>query len=276
LYCGVQGESQANLAYQLTHQYVFERVQFGKAIIDHPDVRRTMLKMRAMARGLRALCLYTADLFDRKEEDEVGLLTPICKAYASDEAMRLSSDAVQSHGGYGFCTEYGIEQFMRDIKIAAIYEGTNAIQAIDFVMRKILKDNGKTFTALGKKIMTSMQKPEAQKLFSAELQTLGLSLQKAQEILGNFGKLAAAGKVDAVLLHCSDFLRYAGHVVTAWRLLDHAILAETKMAAANGEEKAFLQTKQQDFRIFCQFFLTENIGLGKLLSNTDIDLSYKA
>ncbi|HET9236808.1 MAG TPA: acyl-CoA dehydrogenase family protein [Oligoflexus sp.] len=276
LYCGVQGESQANLAYQLTHQYVFERVQFGKPIIEHPDVRRTMLKMRAMARGLRALCLYTADLFDRKEEDEVGLLTPICKAYASDEAMRLSSDAVQSHGGYGFCTEYGIEQFMRDIKIAAIYEGTNAIQAIDFVMRKILKDNGKTFGNLGKKIMASMQKPDAQKLFPAELQTLGLSLQKAQEILHNFGKLAMAGKMDAVLLHCSDFLKYAGHIVTAWRLLEHALLAESKMASASGEEKAFLQTKQQDFRIFCQFFVTENIGLGKLLANTDIDLTYKA
>ncbi len=274
LYCGVQGESQANLAYQLCTQYVYERVQFGKNIIDHPDVRRTMLKMRAMSRGLRALCLYTADLFDRKEEDEVGLLTPICKAYCSDEAMRLSSDAVQTHGGYGYCTEYGIEQFMRDIKIAAIYEGTNAIQAIDFVMRKILKDQGKTFASLGKKIMTSMQTPDAQRLFPAELQILGQSLQKAQEILGSFGKLAAANKIDAVLVHCSDFLRYAGHIVTAWRLLDHALLAESKLAAATGEEKAYLQTKKQDFKIFTQFYVTENIGLGKLLLITDIDMSF--
>ncbi|MCX6129365.1 MAG: acyl-CoA dehydrogenase, partial [Proteobacteria bacterium] len=257
LYCGVQGESQANLVYLLTDQYVRERVQFNKIILDHPDVRKTMLKMRAMARGLRALCLYTANLFDMNQDEEVGLLTPICKAYSSDEAMRLSSDAVQSHGGYGYCTEYGIEQFMRDIKIAAIYEGTNAIQAVDFVMRKILKDQGKTFAALGKKIMSSIAQPEAQKLFPDELQILGQSLQKAQEVLAQFGKLAAANKIDAILLHCSDFLKYSGHVVTAWRLLDHALLANKKLANAQGDEKAYLLTKLQDFRIFSHFFLTE-------------------
>jgi len=274
LYCGIQGESQANLALQLTSQYVKERVQFGKNIIDHPDVRRTMLKMRAMSRGLRALCLYTADLFDRKEVDEVGLLTPICKAYASDEAMRLSSDAVQCHGGYGYCSEYGIEQFMRDVKIAAIYEGTNAIQAVDFVMRKILKDQGATFSKLGKKIMATLQKPEAQKLYPEELQILAQSMQKSQEILANFGKLAASGKVDAVLTHCSDFLKYAGHVVTAWRLLEQALIADQKLADAKGEEKAYLESKKQDFKIFAHFYLTENIGLGKLMLKTDLDLSF--
>ena len=142
----------------LTEQYAKERSQFGKEIIHHPDVKRTLLKMRSMSRAMRALVLYTADLFDRahagqKElQDEIAFLTPICKAYCSDEGFQVAVDAIQTHGGYGFCSEYGIEQFARDLKIATIYEGTNGIQAIDFTMRKVLKDNAKTFMKIGTKI----------------------------------------------------------------------------------------------------------------------------
>lgn len=162
LYCGIQGESQANLAYMMAEKYVKERVQFSKEIIHHPDVRRNLLRMRAMSRGMRALCLYTANLFnkahgDQKYESIIGLLTPICKAYCSEQGFNVSSQALQAHGGYGYCTEYGVEQFVRDTQIAMIYEGTNGIQAIDFVMRKILKDGGKALSALTQEIVTSVQ-----------------------------------------------------------------------------------------------------------------------
>ena len=168
LLCGLQGESQANLVYELTHQYASERSQFGLEIKNHPDVKRTLLRMRAMSRGLRMLNFYTATLFERLEKGEkeieslIALLTPVCKSYASDEGFNVSVDAIQLHGGYGFCSEYGIEQFARDIKIATIYEGTNGIQAIDFVMRKILKDQGQTFMGLGKLIQTDLMNPAAQ------------------------------------------------------------------------------------------------------------------
>src|SRR5690606_8293178 len=164
LLCGVQGESQANLAYMLTEQYARERAQFGKEIIDLPDVKRLLLKMRAVSRGMRALNLYVGDLFDQMHagnaelENEIALLTPICKAYGSEEGFNVAVDAIQVHGGYGYCSEYGIEQFARDTKIATIYEGTNAIQAADFVMRKILKDKGVSFGVLGKKIQATLAK----------------------------------------------------------------------------------------------------------------------
>jgi alkylation response protein AidB-like acyl-CoA dehydrogenase len=106
LYVGLQGEAQANLAYMLTEQYVKERSQFGTEIVNHPDVKKTLLKMRAMARGLRALCLYQANLFDDakgnpEQEAEIGLLTPLVKSYCSDQGFFLASEAVQMHGGYG-------------------------------------------------------------------------------------------------------------------------------------------------------------------------------
>ena len=162
LYCGIQGESQGNLAYQMAEKYTKERSQFGKEIINHPDVRRNLLKMRAISRGMRALCLHTADLFYKVEDDQkvegiIGLLTPICKAYCSEQGFLVSSTALQAHGGYGYCSEYGVEQFVRDTQIAMIYEGTNGIQAIDFVMRKILKDGGKSLGLLTQDIVASVQ-----------------------------------------------------------------------------------------------------------------------
>ena len=104
-----------------------------------------------MTRGLRALNLYTADLFDKAHnnqdiEDMIAFLTPICKSIGSEAGFQICIDAIQVHGGYGYCSEYGIEQFSRDTKIATIYEGTNAIQALDFSTRKVLKDGGKTLS----------------------------------------------------------------------------------------------------------------------------------
>jgi len=124
LLCGIQGESQGNLAIMLTEQYIKERAQFGKEIINHPDVKRTFLKMRAMGRGLRSLIFYCSDLFDQLHNDpdnkqmerEIGFITPIIKSYASDQGFLICCDALGLHGGYGYCREYGIEQFVRDVK----------------------------------------------------------------------------------------------------------------------------------------------------------------
>ncbi len=279
LLCGVQGEAQANLAYMLTEQYARERVQFGKEIIHHPDVKRSLLKMRSMSRAMRALILYTADLFDRMHagdqsvHDEIAFLTPICKAYCSDEGFQVAVDAIQIHGGYGFCSEYGIEQFARDTKIATIYEGTNGIQAIDFTMRKVLKDNGKSFMKMGAKIQETMALPEAQ-FFKEELALINKNLEKAQQILQRFGKEASAHKMDAILFHATAFLSFSGNLVASWLLLKgacEAIRAEEK--TSNVEEKAYYQSKVLDFRFFVQQQLVKNVGLSYSLLSFTEDLS---
>lgn len=276
LLCGVQGESQANLAYMLTEQYARERAQFGKEIIDLPDVKRLLLKMRAVSRGMRALNLYVGDLFDQMHagnaelENEIALLTPICKAYGSEEGFNVAVDAIQVHGGYGYCSEYGIEQFARDTKIATIYEGTNAIQAADFVMRKILKDKGVSFGVLGKKIQATLAKAGE---FKAETVVIGQNLKDAQAMLENFGRLAAGGKFDAVLYHSHDFLIYCGNLVVAWRLLESALLANEKLSKAAGDEKDFLNSKVIDFKVFCQQFLSKNAGIAQSVLSFPEDFS---
>jgi alkylation response protein AidB-like acyl-CoA dehydrogenase len=278
LLCGVQGESQANLAYMLTEQYAHERGQFGKEIGEHPDVKRTLLKMRSMGRAMRALVLYTADLFDRAHddkslEDEIAFMTPICKAYCSDEGFAVAIDAIQTHGGYGFCSEYGIEQFARDVKIATIYEGTNGIQVVDFTMRKVLKDNAKTFMSVGAKIQKTMARPEAQ-VFREELALMGKNLEKAQLILERFGKEAKANKIEAILFHATSFLSFSGNLVASWLLLENACEAAASLkTASNEEEKAYYQSKMLDFRFFVQQQLVKNMGLAHSMLGFAEDLS---
>ncbi|MEZ4271953.1 MAG: acyl-CoA dehydrogenase family protein [Myxococcota bacterium] len=157
--CGVQGVAVANAAYQAALHYAKERLQGTRlterspdaspvAIIEHPDVRRNLLLCKAFAEGCRALLMRTAFYAERAErhpdasqrpqyQDMLDLLTPICKAYATDVGFDVTALAMQVHGGYGYIKEYGIEQMMRDVKIASIYEGTNGIQALDLLGRKL-------------------------------------------------------------------------------------------------------------------------------------------
>ena len=276
LFCGVQGEAQANLAYMMAEQYCKERVQFGTELVNHPDVKRNLLRQRAMSRGMRALCLFTANLFDKERTDPeahhlIGLLTPIAKAYCSEQGFQVCVDALQAHGGYGFCTEYGIEQFVRDTKIATIYEGTNGIQAIDFVMRKILKDNGKALGVLTAEIMKTVS--QAPKEFcSVEIELINKVMMSAQNVMGMITKKAQAKDMESILAHCTDFLQFASCLVVAWRLLDSAILANSKLASSSGDDKKFLESKIADFKIFCTHYLIHNVALAKTMVDHELNL----
>jgi alkylation response protein AidB-like acyl-CoA dehydrogenase len=279
LYCGVQGESQGNLAYHMADQYVRERVQFGKEILHHPDIKRNLLRMRAVSRGMRAICLYTADLFDKRHETNdpkyegyIGLMTPVCKAYCSEQGFQVAVDAVQAHGGYGYCSEYGVEQFIRDTKIATIYEGTNGIQAIDFVMRKILKDGGKSISMLSQDIMAGINKLDEAK-YKKERDLFMKVLLSAQTILGHFSEFAKKNQLNDVLEHCTDFLQFASVLVTAWRLMESALLAEQKMVGADAAKKVYLESKVIDFKVYCAHYLIHNLSLAKTMTEFDLDVS---
>lgn len=273
LLVAMHGESQAALSYQLAEQYAKERVQFGVEIAKHMDVKRLLLKSRSKARALRALNLFTANILDLSHkqpeyESLLALLVPICKSYCSDEGFNICVDAVQIHGGYGYCSEYGIEQFVRDVKIAAIYEGTNAIQAIDFIMRKILRDGGKTFMALGERISKSL-KDNANSEWSEEQEMIAHFLKESQSIIARMGDLAKNNKTDLILSQATDYLNYCGHLVSSWILMEQASIAHKAITGASGEEKHYLQSKISDFRFFCRHVLSINYGLIKRFSMSE-------
>ena len=278
LLVALQGESQGNLATMLTEQYAKERTQFGTEIANLPDVKRMLLRMRAYSRGMRSLCLYTGNLFDAEEKgdkeaaDEIAFLIPICKAFCTDEGFNVSVEAIQVHGGYGFCSEYGIEQFARDIKIGTIYEGTNGIQAIDFVMRKNLKEEGATFKKIVQKMMKTIGEA-GPTVFGEEIKYLTGFLKNGGAMLEHFGKLAAQKKMDTVLESATDFLNYSGHLIVAWRLLEAANLAHQKLSGASGDDLAFYQSKVADFKVFCKHCLTKHAGIPSSVLEFEEDIS---
>lgn len=277
LYCGLQGDAQANLALMMTEKYIKERVQFAKEIVHHPDVRRNLLRMRAVSRGMRALSLYTADLFNKTKDNHsvenlIGLLTPICKSYCSEQGFQVAVDAVQAHGGYGYCSEYGVEQFIRDTKIATIYEGTNGIQAIDFVMRKILKDGGKTLGELTQMILAEVQKLDESK-FKREKDLFGKVMASAQTVMQHLGGAAKNNQYNIVLQNSTDFLQLASQLVVAWKLMESANLASQKLASASGDMKTYYESKITDFKIYCSHYLVHNLSIAKTITEFTEDLT---
>ncbi len=164
LLVGVQGVALAERATQAAISFAKERRQGrlsgvtdqSSAIIDHPDVKRMLLEMRAKTSAARALCMATAAAMDasaiatsdgekQRYSAQASLLTPLAKSYATDIAVEVTSAAIQVYGGMGFIEETGVAQYYRDARILPIYEGTNGIQAIDLVTRKLMLDDGATF-----------------------------------------------------------------------------------------------------------------------------------
>ena len=166
---GLQGVAIAERATQQALGYARERKQGRGAIIDYPDVKRMLLTMRALTGAARAICYATAVALDRSHrgkteaarkaaDERASLLTPVAKAFSTDIGIEVASLGVQVHGGMGFIEETGAAQHYRDARIAAIYEGTNGIQAIDLVTRKIPLEGGNTVRALSRRIAADRER----------------------------------------------------------------------------------------------------------------------
>jgi alkylation response protein AidB-like acyl-CoA dehydrogenase len=258
---GQQALGTAGTAYLNALEYTKERIQGVHitqmrnpdaprvAIIEHPDIRRMLLMMKAFTEGMRALLYKTAYFADLAEcsEDEaernkshgfVELLTPVCKAYPSDMGFRVTEWAIQCFGGYGYCSDYGAEQHMRDIKITSIYEGTNGIQAMDLLGRKVSMGGGKLLMAylgwLGEFIESHKSHPT--------LADQVARLEKAKDTLAhvtiNFGKMGAGGDMVYPVLNACTYLEMFGDVTVAFLLLEQAVIAQEKFDAICKEKGA--------------------------------------
>jgi alkylation response protein AidB-like acyl-CoA dehydrogenase len=197
---GMEGVAVAEAAYQKALAYAKERKQGGALIIEHPDVRRMLMTMKAKIQAARAICYATAVAADAGDEAVEDLLTPIAKACGSDLGVEAASLGVHVHGGMGFVEEGGAAQFYRDARIAPIYEGANGIQAIDLYGRKLLSDRG---AAMGRFIEEAVERGGA---FRAPAQALQdatdymLSAARPDALAGATAYLALAGEVIGALL----------------------------------------------------------------------------
>jgi hypothetical protein len=277
LLVGLQGFGCASASYVNALNYARERVQ-GKEllkamdqsapsvpIIQHPDVRRQLMTMKAYVEGMRSLLYYAGWCEDLKsisdDPDEqaryqgiVDLLIPICKGYVTDRSFDVCSHGVQVYGGYGFIRDYPQEQLLRDCRITQIYEGTNGIQAMDLLGRKLGMNKGKPIMDL----MGEIQKTIAAAKAVAATRDFAAKLEKALNRLGeaamHMGATAMSPKVLTAFAFAHPFMEACGDVVLAWHLLWRAEIAAQKLEkGAKSRDVAYYkgQVKTCDFFFDC-------------------------
>ncbi|MFW5636165.1 MAG: acyl-CoA dehydrogenase [Thermodesulfobacteriota bacterium] len=250
---GTQGFTQAAVAYMHALDYARERRQgrdlaAGKnpdapqaPIIQHPDVRRMLLWMKAHVDGMRSLTYWVAHTFDRIECTEdpeerarldhlVSLLTPVVKAYCSERGFEVCVQAMQVYGGYGYTRDYPVEQMARDSKIASIYEGTDGIQAMDLLGRKLGLNDGAAFMDLlgemNQAVAVARERPELAEMADR----VDLGIRRLGETALHIGKTARSDEFKTAFAHALPFLEVMGDLILAWMHLWRAGLAAPKLA----------------------------------------------
>jgi len=261
---GLQGQGLSELAWQASIAYANDRLQGrsltgaklpGKPadpIIVHPDVRRMLLTQKAFVEGGRVLCFLTGREIDsshlnsdadarRRSSDLIAFLTPIVKAFLTDAAMEVTSLAVQIHGGHGFIRETGVEQLMRDARITPIYEGTNGVQALDLLGRKVFGTGGKSQQMMAARIRDAIGKFGSLPDVSGLAEELGRRLEQWDRLTAELGK-AAMGNPEEVGAAATDYLQFSGYVCLGWCWLAAAGVAAKKLAEG-GAESDFYRAK---------------------------------
>ena len=283
---GIQGVSSAAAAYQNALHYARERIQgtnikqFGQpgaeqvTINKHPDVRRMLMDMRVRVELLRSMCYTTALRLCQAENAEdqnalalVELMTPICKSYASDLGYQVTVDAMQVFGGYGYIQEYPVEQHARDSKIASIYEGTNGIQAMDLLGRKMRAQKGMVFM----KWLGEANKDIARAKGCDSTADLAVHVEKCVGQLGatamHLSGLAMGGNLEGAMVQAMPFLNLFGAVVLGVHALEQAVVAQE--AIDGGSTDPFYQGKVLNARYYVANHLPQAVALAKSIQAGD-------
>lgn len=231
------------------------------AIIEHSDVRRMLLQQKAYVEGGLALCLYCARLVDEKataedakQKEDIGLLleilTPIAKAWPAEFCLEANKLAIQVLGGYGYTRDYPVERHYRDNRLNAIHEGTNGIQGLDLLGRKVTMKNGAALRLLMGEIQQTI-KAAAEEATLAEFSTsLAKAVEAAAATTQTLAMSAMQGKVDLFLANANLYLDMLGHIVVAWMWLQQAHKAQAARTSASGADLDFYEGK----RVACQYF----------------------
>jgi alkylation response protein AidB-like acyl-CoA dehydrogenase len=276
---GMQSLGLTEVAYQNAVTYAKDRLQMrslsgsktpdkpADPIIVHPDVRRMLLTAKAYAEGGRAFSSYVALQIDRKlhhpdsevckeAADQVALLTPIAKAFLTDNGWIATSEALQVYGGHGFIAEWGMEQYVRDARINMIYEGTNTIQSLDFLARKVLMDNGAKLRKFGAQVQAFVEEhgiDEAMSEFITPLADLGGKVTKLTMEIG----MKALQDKEEVGAAAVPYLRVVGHLVYAYFFARMAKIALDRQDSGD----AFYQSKLATARFYFARLLPETAML---------------
>lgn len=300
---GRMGAGIASAAYYASLQYANERPQGRKLnisgkkdldegqtlIINHPDVKRMLLLQKAIVEGSFALVSQSAYYVDREETAEsteekekynllLELLTPIVKTYPAEKGMESVSQGLQVLGGYGFCMDFILQQYHRDIRIISIYEGTTGIQSLDLMGRKIGLAKGKALELLGAEIQATVQSAMQHDNLKPEAQTLLMNLVLVQEVMQSLMPIAQSGNFEKYLADATLFMDMMGTITVGWQWLKMAVSAQEMLASGDSSySQSFLNGKIHAMQFYYKYEMSRTKGLAKTIQNTaeltlDIDL----
>ena len=304
LLVGLQGLACASAAYLYAVNYARERVQgrhLLKAaeddaplvpIIEHPDIRRMLLSMKVYVEGMRSLLYYVGNCEDKlkisdKEEDKakyqglIDLLIPIAKGYVTDKAFEVCSLGVQVYGGYGYIKEYPMEQLLRDCRITQIYEGTNGIQAMDLLGRKLGLNKGKPIMDLLGEIQQTIAAAKSISNLADIANKVEAAVNKLGEVALHIGQIGMAPDTRMnAFAHAYNFMEVSGDVIFAWLLLWRASIAAQNLEnGARKKDAAFYEGQLKSVEFFVDSILP--VTLGKMdailtASSSAVDISEDA
>ena len=276
---GTQGLGIGEVAYQSAVAYAKDRIQGrslsgpknpdkpADSIIVHPDVRRMLMTMRAYNEGCRALGVWVANALDRMErlpdsaerteaEDFIALMTPVVKALFTDLGYEAANLGLQTYGGHGFIVDHGMEQFVRDARIAMIYEGTNGVQALDLVGRKLPANMGRPLRRFFHPVAEFLEANAADPAIGALVQSLGKAFGALQLATGFIAQKGFADPEEAGAAS-TDYLRMLGLVALGYMWVRMAKVAAGKVAAATGDDAQFYKAKLGTAAFFVERILPQ-------------------
>ncbi len=286
----------AMAAYQASLEYANERPQGRKLtstgkknpdenqslIIEHPDVRRMLLLQKAIAEASLSLVLLASRYQDIKQatQDEaerskyhllLEIIIPIVKTFPSEAGAVAVNNGLQVLGGYGFCTDFILQQYHRDIRISAIYEGTTGIQSQDLLGRKITMENGKALELLAAEMMATIASASAYDDLKPYAGKLGAKLKLSQEVLANLMPYAQKGDYERYLADANLFMEFMSIVVISWLWLDMATKA--KQSLLKGDTKyseAFYESKIHTMKFYFKYELPKTNALAESLMDSEV------
>ncbi|KZS42019.1 acyl-CoA dehydrogenase [Aquimarina aggregata] len=286
----------ATAAYQASLQYAKERPQGRKLtstgkknpeqgqtlIINHPDVRRMLMQQKVVAEGSLSLVLLASKYFDLKEtlQDKVEiekysllleLIIPMVKTYPSEMGAEAVSNGLQVLGGYGFCTDFILQQYYRDIRIFPIYEGTTGIQSQDLLGRKLLMENGKALQLLTEEVMKTIQDASKYDDIRSYANRLGEKLQLTQKVIGSLVAYAKKGDFERFLSDATPFMEFFSTITMSWIWLEIAVNAKKSIiSGSKNHSEDFYESKIHAMRFYFKYELPKTTGLAEILFDNEV------
>jgi butyryl-CoA dehydrogenase len=282
-------------AYRASLQYANERPQGRKLtangkknpnesqslIIEHPDVRRMLLLQKAIAEGSLSLVFLASKYHDiihstssEEEKEKYNLLLemiiPIVKTFPSEAGAESVDNGLQVLGGYGFCTDFVLQQYYRDIRISALYEGTTGIQSQDLLGRKVTMKNGEGLELLAAEIMKTIHLASKDDDLKGYAVVLGEKLQLSQKVLGHLMPFAMKGNYERYLADANLFMEYMSIVTLGWLWLEMAV--DAKNALANGDRnysEIFYESKIHTMKFYFKYEVPKTNSLAESLMNNE-------